>query len=72
MKTHNLVIHHCLACGAIMHSEPDQETPQCCGRPMVKAAAETVGTGEGQLPTEPGQPPADAHPPVDRISQKPR
>ena len=42
MKTHNLIIYHCLGCGAVLHCEPELEIPQCCGRQMIKAAAETV------------------------------
>ncbi|MGQ0635984.1 MAG: hypothetical protein ACT4QC_15340 [Planctomycetaceae bacterium] len=46
MKTHNLIIYHCLSCGAVIHCDPEQDAPQCCGRPMIKAAAETVCNGE--------------------------
>ena len=49
MKTHNVVIYHCLCCGTVMHREPDQEAPQCCGRQMVKAAAETIFDRVGQI-----------------------
>jgi hypothetical protein len=59
MKTRNLIIYHCLSCGAVMHCEPDQEMPQCCGRPMVKAAAETIASRVGHTP-EDIQPSADA------------
>ena len=52
MKTHNAIIYHCLSCGSVMHAEPAVEPPQCCGREMVKAAAETVG--EGDVSEEPG------------------
>lgn len=48
MKTHNLVIYHCLNCGAIMHCEPDEEVPQCCQKSMIKAAAETVAEELGE------------------------
>ncbi len=42
MKTHNAIIYHCLCCGNVVHREPDSEQPTCCGKKMVKAAAETV------------------------------
>lgn len=42
MKTHNAIIYHCLFCGGVMHAEPEAQPPQCCGRAMVKAAAETI------------------------------
>jgi hypothetical protein len=42
MKTHNVLIYHCLHCGVIAHREPEQEQPTCCGRKMVKAATETI------------------------------
>ena len=71
MKTHNLVIYHCLACGAVMHNEPDQDVPQCCERPMIKAATETVGNAEDQLPDEQVQPPGETHPPIGCVQQTP-
>ena len=42
MKTHNLIIYHCIKCGHLMHTEPDAEPPRCCGKQMVNAAAETI------------------------------
>lgn len=68
MKTHNLNIYHCLACGAVMHCEPGEGVPECCGRPMIMAAAETVSGGErddspGASP-RPGEPP-----PTDRVGK---
>jgi hypothetical protein len=45
----NLVIYHCLACGAVAHREPDREKPLCCGKPMINAAAETVFIEECQV-----------------------
>lgn len=71
MKTHNLVIYHCLACGAVMHAEPDKDLPSCCGRPMVKAAAETVKNGKSKV-SEDAQPPAPGLAGTDRIQHKPR
>lgn len=55
MKTHNLAIYHCLACGAIMHCELERETPQCCGNPMVKSAAETVVESDRRSATASGR-----------------
>jgi hypothetical protein len=54
MKTHNLVIYHCLHCGAVMHCEPEQGPPACCGKPMIKAAAETVVESEDKPHTAGG------------------
>jgi hypothetical protein len=71
MKTHNLVIYHCLACGAVMHCEPDQDVPECCGRSMIKAAAETVGNDEAPSAGESGAP-SDARSRADAAPQKPR
>jgi hypothetical protein len=42
MKTHNRILFHCLCCGNVVHAEPQELIPECCGKPMVKAAAETV------------------------------
>lgn len=42
MKTHNAIIYHCLFCGGVVHAELEPEPPCCCGRAMVKAAAETI------------------------------
>ncbi len=39
---HNRVIYHCVACGSVVHREPDEAIPLCCDREMTKAAAETV------------------------------
>jgi len=47
MKTHNAIIYHCLSCGNIVHRDPGVEAPSCCGKTMVKAAAETVVDNEG-------------------------
>jgi hypothetical protein len=47
MKTHNRLIYHCLCCGRVVHQERDEVRPQCCGRGMVKAAAETVREPNG-------------------------
>jgi len=68
MTTHNLIIYHCLACGAVMHCEPERDIPQCCGRPMIKAAAETVGNSNGGR--EVARPPVQ--PPAERAERKPR
>ena len=68
MKTHNLLIFHCLACGAIIHCELDQDVPVCCGEPMIKAAAETVAN-ECQISEGVS---VQALPSTDRVPQKPR
>lgn len=69
MKTRNLDIYHCLSCGTIRHCEPETESPQCCGKPMIRAAAETVVSDEcaadrGASPEHPerGAPPGPTKP----------
>jgi hypothetical protein len=47
MKTHNRILFHCLCCGNVVHAEPQELIPDCCGKQMVKAAAETVCEAEG-------------------------
>jgi hypothetical protein len=47
MQIHNRLIYHCLSCGSIKRAEPAETEPTCCGATMVKAAAETVSSGEG-------------------------
>ncbi|QDU27220.1 hypothetical protein ETAA8_23050 [Anatilimnocola aggregata] len=42
MELHNILIYHCVACGRIVHAEPEAKVPQCCGHAMVKASEETV------------------------------
>ena len=39
---HYIDIYHCQCCGALLRQEPDRPVPNCCGRPMAKAAADTV------------------------------
>jgi hypothetical protein len=46
MKTHNAIIYHCLGCGNVVHRDPGLEAPSCCGKTMVKAAAETIVENE--------------------------
>jgi hypothetical protein len=73
MKTHNLMIFHCLSCGAILHREPEQEVPLCCGKPMIKAAGETVANGEREsLINTPTHPLTEAPSPPAGIERKPR
>jgi hypothetical protein len=42
LKFHNRLIYHCLACGNVIHREPDDIVPVCCGSSMTPAAAESV------------------------------
>jgi hypothetical protein len=42
MKTHNQLIYHCERCGHLVHQEPDDPCPACCGTSMTQAAATTV------------------------------
>ena len=51
MKAHNAIIYHCLSCGTIVHRDPGVEAPSCCGKTMVKAAAETIVDNEGEEST---------------------
>jgi hypothetical protein len=46
MTTHNALIYHCAVCGRVEHAELEAAQPQCCGRAMDKACAETVRGGE--------------------------
>ena len=72
MKTHNLVIYHCLSCGAVMHSEPEDVVPECCGRAMVKSAAETIRVDDGRTVEEEVRTSADGHLRIDRYHHRPR
>lgn len=51
MKTHNRILFHCLGCGRVVHAEPDENIPNCCGKQMTRAAAETVVEGEKDVAT---------------------
>jgi len=42
MTIHNRILFHCLCCGNVVHAEPKDAAPTCCGKRMVNAAAETV------------------------------
>jgi DNA-directed RNA polymerase subunit RPC12/RpoP len=70
MKTHNAIIYHCLTCGKIVHRDPGLEVPSCCGKTMVKAAAETVVDDEGEESKRanqlPGTPPSPTNRPKPR------
>jgi DNA-directed RNA polymerase subunit RPC12/RpoP len=57
MKTHNAIIYHCLSCGKIDHRDPGLEAPSCCGKTMVKAAAETIIENEAEETKRANQPP---------------
>jgi hypothetical protein len=52
MKTHNAVIFHCLICGNVVHQEPEAPTPRCCGKPMTRAAWETVKESDEESTAE--------------------
>jgi hypothetical protein len=39
---HNIEIYHCQCCGAMRRQEPERPIPECCGKPMTKAAEDTV------------------------------
>jgi hypothetical protein len=70
MKTHNAVIYHCLCCGGVLHCESDGEAPECCGRQMVRAAAETVRESDDEAGKEPAEHPRITIPPVIRARQE--
>lgn len=46
LNFHNRLIYHCLACGNVIHREPADAIPECCGVRMTPAAAETVFDAE--------------------------
>jgi hypothetical protein len=50
---HNRVIYHCLACGSVIHREPDETIPMCCDRLMTKAATETVYDSDSRAEASP-------------------
>ena len=50
MTTHNRILFHCLCCGRVVHAEPEDRAPNCCGKRMTNAAAETVVEGETDTP----------------------
>ena len=50
MKTHNRILFHCLCCGNVVHAEPQDAVPTCCGKRMANAAAETVVEGGNDEP----------------------
>jgi hypothetical protein len=50
MKTHNRILFHCLCCGHVVHAEPEEGVPNCCGQRMTNAAAETVVEDESNFP----------------------
>jgi hypothetical protein len=70
MKTHNAIIYHCLCCGNVVHREPELEQPTCCGKKMVKAAAETVYDEEAV--SQPAWATPEAAPPEPANRPKPR
>lgn len=70
MDTHNAIIYHCVACGAIKHGAIGTKPPQCCGRPMATAAVETIHEGDPPADDAGGAPPKK--PPVGKDSKKPR
>lgn len=71
MKTHNRILFHCLCCGSVVHAEPQEAAPSCCGQPMIKAAAETVANGDKEAPQDVTVP-AGRHPPEPNVRAIPR
>ena len=43
---HNIEIYHCQCCGAMLRQEPERPIPECCGKPMTKAAEDTICEGD--------------------------
>ncbi len=72
MKTHNAIIYHCLHCGNVVHREPDLDQPSCCGKKMVKAAAETIVGDEDEGAEHPVEAPVETVPPPPRDRPRPR
>lgn len=52
MKTHNRILFHCLCCGRVVHAESQEAAPNCCGKRMTNAAAETVDEAGHCVPYE--------------------
>jgi hypothetical protein len=52
MKTHNVMIYHCISCGRVEHSQLEAEPPQCCGHMMAKTCGDTIHEGDlvGETP----------------------
>lgn len=71
MKLHNRILFHCLGCGRVVHAEPTAEIPNCCGKQMTKAAAETVANGDEATPPCAEREAGD-HPPGEQIRIVPR
>jgi hypothetical protein len=46
LKTHNVSIYHCIACGRVMQAELKAKPPQCCGKTMAKSAADAIREGD--------------------------
>jgi len=70
VKTHNAIIYHCVHCGRVVHAERESGHPQCCGRTMGKAAAETVREGDVTGEKTGGRP--ETEPPMIKGRKKPR
>lgn len=43
---HNIEIYHCQCCGAMLRQEPERPVPERCGKPMTKAAEDTLYEGD--------------------------
>ena len=70
MTTHNASIYHCVSCGRVVHAESEAECPQCCGRAMAKAFAETIRDVDATGEEAGGRP--ETAPPVIKGPKKPR
>ena len=70
MTTRNTNIYHCVSCGRVVHADSDAKPPECCGRAMVMAAAETIRepapSGEASIAQN------EIDPPASKGSRKPR
>jgi hypothetical protein len=72
MKTHNVIIYHCLSCGHLVYREPELELPWCCGKKMIQSAAETVFGDEEEAAAEPAGAPCGTAAPALKIWPRPR
>lgn len=52
MKLHNRILFHCLCCGRVVHAEPEDKVPNCCGKRMTNAASETIVEAERFVPAD--------------------
>jgi hypothetical protein len=70
VKTHNVIIYHCLSCGRVLQVEIEADPPQCCGQAMSKAFTDTIHKSDAAEEKTDGR--SATAPPVSTTRQKPR